>query len=98
MLAAKELCALGPPTSRREAERNVVRAIDAVADRLGNTRAVSRKYYVHPALVRAYLMGLTPSLPSMVSPRQHRRENPPAALRSDEVAVLQFLQEEAAEE
>ena len=98
MLAAKELCALGPPTSRREAERNVVRAIDAVADRLGNTRAVSRKYYVHPALVRAYLMGLTPSLPSMVSPRQHRRENPPAALRSDEVAVLQFLQEEAPEE
>jgi len=98
MLAAKELCALGPPTSRREAERNVVRAIDAVADRLGNTRAVSRKYHVHPALVRAYLMGLTPSLPSMVSPRQHRRENPPAALRSDEVAVLQFLQEEAAEE
>jgi DNA topoisomerase I len=98
MLAAKELCVLGPPTSRREAERNVVRAIDAVADRLGNTRAVCRKYYVHPALVHAYLRGLTPSLPSMVLPRQHRRDNPPAALRSDEVAVLQFLQEEAAEE
>src|SRR2546430_3225228 len=76
MLAAKELCALGPPTSRREAERNVVRAIDAVADRLGNTRAVSRKYYVHPALVHAYLRGLTPSLPSMLAPRQHRGENP----------------------
>jgi DNA topoisomerase-1 len=98
MLAAKELCALGPPTSRRQAERNVIRAIDAVADRLGNTRAVCRKYYVHPGLVRAYLTGLTPSLPSMTGARQYRRENPRAALRADEVAVLQFLQEEAPEE
>jgi DNA topoisomerase-1 len=98
MLAAKELCALGPPTSRRQAERNVVRAIDAVADRLGNTRAVCRKYYVHPALVRAYLTGITPLLPSMLGPRQYRRQNPHAALRVDEVAVLQFLQEESDEE
>src|SRR5438128_10999704 len=89
MLAAKELCALGQPTSRREAERNVVRAIDAVADRLGNTRAVCRKYYVHPGLVRAYFMRLTPTLSSASSPRQYRREHPRAALRRDEVPVLQ---------
>jgi DNA topoisomerase I len=93
MLAAKELCAVGPASSRREAERNVIRAIDAVADRLGNTRAVCRKYYVHPALVHAYMIGLTPSLPSAAAPRQLRRENPPAALRRDEVAVLEFLQQ-----
>ena len=93
MLAAKELCALGAATSRREAERNVIRAIDSVADRLGNTRAVCRKYYVHPALVHAYMIGLTPSLPSAAAPRQLRRENPPAALRRDEVAVLEFLQQ-----
>jgi DNA topoisomerase-1 len=92
MLAARELCAIGPAKTRREAERNMIRAIDAVADRLGNTRAVCRKYYVHPGLVRAYLMGLTAALPS-ASPRQLRRDNPPAALRADEVAVLQFLQE-----
>jgi len=47
MLAAKQLCAIGPAKTRREAERNMLRAIDTVADRLGNTRAVSRKYYVH---------------------------------------------------
>jgi DNA topoisomerase-1 len=93
MLAAKELCAIGPAKTRREAERNMLRAIDAVAERLGNTRAVCRKYYVHPALVRAYLLGLTASLPSGL-PHPVRRENPhAAALRRDEVAVLQFLQE-----
>jgi len=98
MLAAKELTAMGPARSRREADRNVNRAIDTVAERLGNTRAVCRKYYVHPGLVRLYLLGLTVSLPSRAVPRQFRRENPPAALRRDEVAVLQFLQEKAAED
>jgi DNA topoisomerase-1 len=94
MLAAKELCAMGPAKSQREAERNMVKAIDAVAERLGNTRTVCRKYYVHPDLVRAYLRGLTATLPSRALPRLQRRANPPAALRRDEVAVLQFLQEE----
>jgi DNA topoisomerase-1 len=92
MLAAKELCAIGPAKSRREAVRNMNRAVDAVAERLGNTRAVCRKYYVHPGLVRAYLQGLTAVLPSG-GPRPLRRDNPRAALRRDEVAVLQFLQE-----
>jgi len=84
MLAAKQLCAIGPAKTRREAERNMLRAIDTVADRLGNTRAVCRKYYVHPGLLRAYLQGLTVALPSG-SPHATRRENPPAALRRDEV-------------
>ena len=98
MLAARELFTLGPAKSAREAERNMIKAIDAVAERLGNTRAVCRKYYVHPGLVRAYLQGLTAPLPSNNSlPRHARREHPTAALRRDEVAVLQFLQEDAGE-
>jgi DNA topoisomerase-1 len=97
MLAARELCAMGPAKSQREAERNMIRAIDAVAERLGNTRTVCRKYYVHPGLVRAYLQGLIAALPSAPLPRKARREHPSAALRRDEVAVLQFLQEDAKE-
>lgn len=89
MLAACELRAAGPPPSRREAERNIVRAIDAVAERLGNTRAVCRKYYVHPALLQAYLEGVTVPPPP---PWPTRRERPTAALRRDEITVLQFLQ------
>jgi DNA topoisomerase-1 len=97
MLAARELCAMGPAASGREAERNMIRAIDAVAKRLGNTRTVCRKYYVHPGLVRAYLQGLTAPLPPAPMPDPARRQQPTAALRRDEVAVLQFLQEDAAE-
>jgi DNA topoisomerase I len=97
MLAAKELGVLGTAKSRREMERNINRALDAVADWLGNTRAVCRKYYVHPGLLHAYLMGRTVSLPSQSFPPLFRGSKRPA-LRQDEVAVLQFLQEEASDE
>ena len=71
----------------------ILRAIDAVAERLGNTRAVCRKYYVHPELLRAYLMGETVPLPEAPGRGVDRRRQPAAALRRDEIAVLQFLQE-----
>ena len=93
MLAAVELRTMGPAASRREADRNVLRAIDAVAERLGNTRAVCRKYYVHPALLRAYLMGETVPLPKVNGSGQHRRRKAGAALRRDEILVLKFLQD-----
>ena len=92
MLAAVELRTMGPAASRREADRNILRAVDAVAERLGNTRAVCRKYYVHPALIQAYLMGETVPLPELPA-KKHVRRRRAAALRRDEIAVLQFLQE-----
>jgi len=91
MLAAVELRRLGEAASRREADRNVIGAIDAVAERLGNTRAVCRKYYVHPALIGAYLMGET--IPQPPPPTRRTRRHHGAALRREEVLVLQFLQE-----
>jgi DNA topoisomerase-1 len=93
MRAAIALRGMGPAASRREADRNIVRAIDEVAHELGNTRAVCRKYYVHPALLDAYLAGRT--IPHPEEPQQHpARRVRAAALRRDEVAVLQFLQDE----
>jgi len=90
MLAAVELRRRGEAASRREADRNIIGAIDAVAERLGNTRSVCRKYYVHPALIDAYRMGETiPQPPPVRRTRRHHG----AALRRDEVIVLQFLQE-----
>jgi DNA topoisomerase-1 len=95
MLAALELRAMGPASSRREADRNVLRALDSVSERLGNTRTVCRKYYVHPGLIEAYHLGLI-VLPSAGGRVRGKREHPEAALRRDEVAVLQFLQERVA--
>jgi DNA topoisomerase-1 len=94
MQAAVALRAMGPAASQREADRNIVRAIDQVSERLGNTRAVCRKYYVHPALLQAYLLGRTIPLPGPEPARRPRRGKRAAALRRDELAVLQFLQDE----
>ena len=93
MQAAMALHAMGAAASRREADRNILLALERVCERLGNTRTVCRKYYVHPALLEAYLMGRTVKLPSAAAPR-HVRRSKTAALRRDEVAVLQFLQDE----
>ena len=57
----------GAAVSRREADRNVIGTIDAVAERLGNTRSVCRKYYVHPVLIEAYRMGETVPEPAAIT-------------------------------
>ncbi|MGH8676866.1 MAG: DNA topoisomerase IB [Burkholderiales bacterium] len=97
MLAARELRMAGPAPAQRATQRNINRAIDSVAERLGNTRAVCRKYYIHPALLQAYVRGHTAPL-EPVTPGRATRANRNAALRRDEVAVLQFLQNEALNE
>jgi DNA topoisomerase-1 len=43
--------------SEAQAKKNVVRAIEQVAEQLGNTPAVSRRSYVHPSVIDAYLDG-----------------------------------------
>ena len=91
MLAGAKLRDMGPASTQREAKRNILQAIDAVAERLGNTRTVCRKYYVHPALLHAYMQGLTAAQPNGATPRRKRRIAPPPALRRDEVTILQFL-------
>ena len=57
VLAARALHALAPFESLAEGKRNVVQAIEAVAKKLGNTKAVCRKCYVHPAILDTYLEG-----------------------------------------
>ena len=98
MHMAVALCSMGVAASRREADRNILKALDLVAERLGNTRVVCRKYYVHPALIEAYLAGRVVSLPVAAEPRPHRGKHRHAALRRSEIAVLQFLQRELAQD
>ena len=93
MVAAVALRTMGPATSRSEADRNILRALDAVAERLGNARAVCRKYYVHPALLNAYHLGLTAPHSQVPETRNVHRDLSQAALRRDELMVLQFLHE-----
>jgi len=55
MLAAQALRELGPSELESEAKRKVVEAIDMVARKLGHTRAVCRRSYVHPDVIAMYL-------------------------------------------
>jgi DNA topoisomerase I len=54
--ALSELRKLNGATGR-EAKKGTVAIIKAVADRLGNTPAVCKKSYIHPALLERYSTG-----------------------------------------
>ncbi len=57
VLAAWALKAFEEVDSEAQAKRNVVQAVEQVAQELGNTPAVSRKSYVDPRVIDAYLDG-----------------------------------------
>jgi DNA topoisomerase-1 len=57
VLAVRALEELDAYESETEAKRRVLAAVETVAKRLGNTRAVCRKCYIHPAVLDAYLDG-----------------------------------------
>ena len=57
ILAVAALKELGPSGTEREAKSAIVKAVDRVAEQLNNTRAVCRKYYVHPTVFETYAAG-----------------------------------------
>lgn len=57
LFAALKLAELGATGEREQAEKNVLAAIDAVAERLGNTRDIARASYVSPRIIDHYLEG-----------------------------------------
>lgn len=58
VLAATALRAAGPAETKTAINANIVAAIDEVAARLGNTRAVCRASYIHPAILHGYERGM----------------------------------------
>ncbi|MEO8439450.1 MAG: DNA topoisomerase IB [Spartobacteria bacterium] len=94
VMAAMALQAQKAFENRSQAKQNVKAAIGAVAKMLGNTPAVCRKCYVHPAVFETYLDG---SLIEGLKKRTEKTlEESLNDLRSDEAAVLSFLQERLA--
>jgi DNA topoisomerase-1 len=57
VLAAESLRDLGPSATQTATKANVIAAVDKVAGRLGNTRAVCRSSYIHPAVLLGYETG-----------------------------------------
>jgi DNA topoisomerase-1 len=61
VLAFAALAEIGAASDGKAAKSNVLQAVDRVAAQLNNTRAVCRKYYVHPAVLEAYESGRLPA-------------------------------------
>jgi DNA topoisomerase-1 len=54
VLAARALRDCGPAETQAALHANIVATVDTVAERLGNTRAVCRASYIHPAILIGY--------------------------------------------
>jgi DNA topoisomerase-1 len=86
VLAAIALNAQGKFETRKQAKANVKTAICAVAQLLGNTPAICRKCYVHPAVLEAYLKGSL--IPALIPPTKRPKN---IDFRSLETALVKFL-------
>ena len=67
-----------------DAKRHVVATVKAVAKQLGNTPAVCRKCYIHPAVLEHFSLGELSKLPK---PRVRK------GLKAEEVALAMFLEQ-----
>ncbi|AMS18263.1 DNA topoisomerase [Pseudomonas chlororaphis] len=66
-----------------EAKKHIVEMVKDVARQLGNTPAVCRKCYIHPALLEGFVQGHLAALPR---PRKRK------GLRAEEVGLRMFLE------
>jgi DNA topoisomerase I len=57
LVAALKLAELGATEDLKVAEKNVLEAVDAVAQRLGNTRDIARSSYISPRVIEHYMEG-----------------------------------------
>jgi DNA topoisomerase-1 len=86
ILMARYLAISEPFTSAMQAKRVMSAAVKKVAAALGNTAAVCRKSYIHPAISDAYLSGAF-----VLKVMEDSSSSKSAGLRPGEVAVLALL-------
>jgi len=85
VLVARALAGAARPVTAAAGKRAIVRAIECAAQRLGNTVAVCRKSYVHPAVVEGFLNGDVIAPSRRAPSRGHR-------LAGDEAAVARLIE------
>jgi len=82
---------MGAFESATQAKKNVVTAVKAVALKLGNTPSVCRKCYVHPAVLEAYLGGIT--IDEAKAELEKEIGEQAGMLRSEERTLLRLLEQ-----
>jgi DNA topoisomerase I len=95
MLATLILKEIGPGESESSVKKNIVQTIKEVAKYLGNRPAICRKYYVHPAVLDAYLDGtLLDKLPQQFEEVAAESAH---LLNGEETAMMEMLRQYLAE-
>jgi DNA topoisomerase I len=90
VMAAIALQAVGAFETKKQAKANIKNAIGAVSKMLGNTPAICRKCYIHPAILETYLSGA--SIEGLKQRAKDALESDAIDLREGEAAILKFLQ------
>ena len=88
-LAAAALTAFEQFDSAAKAKKNLVLAVEEVAKRLGNTPAICRKCYIHPAVFEGYLDGSL--LDSLKARADAVLEGDSSGLTAEEIAITAYL-------
>lgn len=88
VLAAMALREVEKFDTKAQAKKNIVRAIENVAERLGNTPSICKKCYVHPFVLDAYMDG---SLLEQVV-RERALNSKKQSLQPEEAMVVRLLE------
>ena len=91
VLAAVALREFQEFTNAKEAKKNIVRAVEAVAGMLGNTPAICRRCYVHPTVLDSYLNGTT--IATLAQETHRALQEDLHHLKPEEAAVMMLLQD-----
>ena len=89
ILAARFLREAAAEPDTQAAKKELVRAIARVAEELGNTPAVCKKCYIHPAVIATYLAG-------GLEPVSEKEDEDPYKLSAEERDLLALLSAAAA--
>lgn len=76
---------LPPPETQKEQKNNVIEVLDEVASKLGNTRTVCKKYYVHPTVISSFEKGTI---------WKYKSKQSSSVLRKEEKSLLKLLEKE----
>ncbi|GAB3785631.1 hypothetical protein GCM10028818_47520 [Spirosoma horti] len=89
--ALRLLAELEPCETDKELKKNVNTVLDEVSHKLGNTRTVCRKHYVHPQILEAYeCQDLNP----YIKQKARFKQSSPYGLDGIEKLLLKFLKDQ----
>lgn len=94
VFAARLLAAVAEQPDHKHTKKNLAAVVKDVAERLGNTPAVCRKCYIHPAVIDGYLAG---EVVRGAHTTPHVAPQGTNGLSAEEKAVLAFLERKARE-